>query len=144
MRFVWGHVDWIAYRMMMVSSRNNWSSSIVTELRFVTKTTSCQYCSIYISTRLNSPELSSEAASSTINWFGLQKNSGGMDKLRLQFLWSQNGSWSVIWIGLIFKRKLELWVSRNMQYICNGLTVFKFLPCGHSSLLLQVFHMERF
>jgi ABC-type anion transport system duplicated permease subunit len=57
----------MAYRMI-ASSHSNWSSSIVAELRVATETTSCQYCVIsYISARLDSPELSSEAVSSMTN-----------------------------------------------------------------------------
>jgi hypothetical protein len=90
---------------------------------------SCEYGLVKMSTVVGcatsadpSRTLSSEAASSTINRFGLYKLSeqlGGNERTNSWFLWLQNDSWSVTWTRLRSKRKLELRVSRSMQYICN-------------------------
>ena len=67
-----GHHKWwrIAYRVMMASPRNNWSTSIVTVA--TKKPTSFQYCDL--------PHIRARATSSMINCFGQQKLSDRLGK----------------------------------------------------------------
>jgi hypothetical protein len=81
---------------MMVSPRNSWRISIVAGLRVATNPTSRQQGGIHFKTIADTPELSSEVASSTINRLGLQNLSETMgDKetfeIDQQFLWPQDG-----------------------------------------------------